>query len=203
MKIIVVTENTTGHNNPASEAFKIESPVIMMKADSSLLKGNKPLFVPDFTSCLSGGLHIVVRISRLGKSIPKRFAYRYYDAVTVGLDVRADDVAEKLSKAGLPWDLAESFDGGTVIGDFLPTNGTVLGERTAALHYNGTPTARNETGQWRWSVDEIIEQTSRIFQLRQGDLLFCGPADTRLPLEIGGHVEASLDGQSLLSFNVR
>ncbi len=203
MKIIVITENNKGNNNQTDGTLNIKCPVVMMKADSSLLKDNKPLFVPDFTSCLTGGLHIVVRISRLGKSIPKRFANRYYDAVTVGLDVRADDIAAQLAQAGQPWDLAESFDGGTVIGSFIPTNGSPLGERTAMLHCDNGMALSNKTEEWQWTVDELIEQASRIFQLRQGDLLFCGPAATRIPLNIGRHVEASIDGQRLLDFNVR
>lgn len=203
MKIIVVTENRKEDNNQTNGTLNIKCPIVMMKADSSLLKDNKPLFVPDFTSCLTGGFHIVVRISRLGKSIPKRFAYRYYDGVTVGLDVRADDIAGQLSRAGQPWDLAESFDGGTIIGSFIPTNGRPLEQTAATLHGKDGITLCNETGSWRWNVDELIEQTSRFFQLRQGDLLFCGPAATRIPLKIGEHIEAAIDSRCLLDFNVR
>lgn len=203
MKIIVVTENRKEDNNQTSGTLNIKCPIVMMKADSSLLKDNKPLFVPDFTSCLTGGFHIVARISRLGKSIPKRFAYRYYDGVTVGLDVRADDVAGQLSRAGQPWDLAESFDGGAIIGSFIPTDGRPLGQTAATLHGKDGTTIYNETGAWRWNIDELIEQTSRFFQLRQGDLLFCGPAATRIPLKIGEHIEAAIGSQRLLDFNVR
>ena len=203
MKIIVVTENRKEGNNQANGTLNIKCPVVMMKADSSLLKDNKPLFVPDFTSRLTGGFHLVVRISRLGKSIPKRFAHRYYDGITVGLDVRADDIAEQLSRAGQPWDLAESFDGGTVIGSFIPADGSPLGKMKATLHSKDGTSLCYETETWLWSVDELIEQTSRIFQLRQGDLLFCGPAATRVPLKIGGHIEAAIGNRCLLDFNVR
>ena len=34
---------------------------------------------------------MVVRICRLGKNISERFAHRYYDAVTVGIDFTARD----------------------------------------------------------------------------------------------------------------
>lgn len=38
---------------------------------------------------------VVVRICRLGKNIAPRFAHRYYDAVTVGIDFTARDLQRK------------------------------------------------------------------------------------------------------------
>lgn len=203
MKIIVVTENVAKCNNAAACALNSQEPIVLLKADSALLKGGKPLFVPDFAERCSAGLHLVVRISRLGKSIPRRFAYRYYDAVTVGLDVRADDLVERLSDAGLPWDAGESFDGSAVIGDFIPLNGPLEGEHTAILLSDGECVLENKMSEWRWQADELIEHLSRYAMLRQGDFLFCGPAAARIPLKIGRHLHAEIDGRGVLDFNIR
>ena len=62
--------------------YKPESPVIFTKADSSLLKDKKPFFIPDDLGQIDYETELVVRICRLGKSIPQRFAHRYYDAVS-------------------------------------------------------------------------------------------------------------------------
>ena len=43
---------------------------------------------------------LVVRICKLGKTIPQRFAHRYYDAVTVGIDFTAREMQKKLREAG-------------------------------------------------------------------------------------------------------
>ena len=58
----------------------------------------------------------MVRICRLGKTIPERFAHRYYDAVTVGIDFTARDLQKKLKEQGLPWELSKSFDGAAALG---------------------------------------------------------------------------------------
>ena len=75
--------------------WKTAEPVIFTKADSALLKDGKPFFVPDFMGRIDHEAEVVVRICRLGKSIPERFAHRYYDAVTLGVDFTARDVQKR------------------------------------------------------------------------------------------------------------
>ena len=95
--------NYMQHNEELhGKVFKPEEPVIFLKADSSLLKDHKPFFIPDFMGRIDYETEIVVRISRLGKGIPERFAHRYYDAVTVGIDFTARDMQAKARKEGLP-----------------------------------------------------------------------------------------------------
>ena len=48
MKILCLGMNYATHNNSAKEALlKTEEPIVFLKADSCLLKGGKPFFVPD------------------------------------------------------------------------------------------------------------------------------------------------------------
>ena len=99
--------------------YKPEAPIIFTKADSALLKDGKPFFIPDFMGRIDYETEVVVRICRLGKSIPDRFAHRYYDALTVGIDFTARDLQEQLRKNGQPWDLCKGFDGSAVIGQWV------------------------------------------------------------------------------------
>lgn len=62
-----------------------EPSAIDLIADSALLMPGRPLFVPDFTDAWSARLYVAYRIVRLGKSIERQFAPRYYDAVTLAL----------------------------------------------------------------------------------------------------------------------
>ena len=82
-----------------------QEPVIFTKADSALLTDGKPCFIPSFTQRCEYETELVVRINHLGRSIPERFAHRYYDEVTVGIDFTARDMQERLRSEGLPWDL--------------------------------------------------------------------------------------------------
>ncbi|MBQ5663782.1 MAG: fumarylacetoacetate hydrolase family protein, partial [Bacteroidaceae bacterium] len=90
MKIIAVGKNYSDHALEFDGTVERPAvPMIFMKPDSSILKNGKPFFLPDFLGCVEYEAEIVVRISNLGKNIPTRFAHRYYDAVTVGIDFTA------------------------------------------------------------------------------------------------------------------
>ena len=56
-----------------------QEPVIFTKADSALLTDGNPFFIPSFTQRCEYETELVVRINHLGRSIPERFAHRYYD----------------------------------------------------------------------------------------------------------------------------
>ena len=89
MKIFAIGMNYTEHNKSLHGTLsKPERPVIFTKADSALLNNGKPFFIPDHLGRIEYETEVVVRISKLGKTIPQRFAHRYYDAVTVGIDIQ-------------------------------------------------------------------------------------------------------------------
>ena len=120
MKIIAVGMNYAAHNKELHHTLEQKEPVIFMKPDSSLLKDGKPFFIPDFSSEIHYETEIVVRINRLGKSIAERFAHRYYDEITVGIDFTARDLQNRLREKGMPWEISKAFDNSAVVGTFVP-----------------------------------------------------------------------------------
>ena len=121
MKIFCLGMNYPQHNKSLHGTFnKPEEPVIFCKTDSALLKNGKPFFIPDDLGRIEYEGELVVRICRLGKSIPVRFAHRYYDALTVGVDFTARELQAKLRAKGLPWELSKGFDGSAAIGEWIP-----------------------------------------------------------------------------------
>ena len=76
---------------------------MVLKGDSCLLNGRKPMFLPDGTSELGVTECVILRVSRLGKEIAPKFASRYYDAVAPGADFIAMDLARKAQEKGEPW----------------------------------------------------------------------------------------------------
>lgn len=95
MKIIAVGMNYALHNKELGHTHENKEPVIFLKPDSAILKDGKPFFIPDFSNEVHYETEVVVRICRLGKNIAPRFAHRYYDAVTVGIDFTARDLQRK------------------------------------------------------------------------------------------------------------
>ena len=113
--------NYAAHNKELHGTLKRpDEPVIFTKADSALLNQGKPFFIPDHLGRIDYETEVVVRICRLGKNIPERFAHRYYDAVTLGIDFTARDLQRKASEAGQPWTICKGFDGSAAIGEWVP-----------------------------------------------------------------------------------
>jgi 2-keto-4-pentenoate hydratase/2-oxohepta-3-ene-1,7-dioic acid hydratase in catechol pathway len=205
MKIFAVGMNYAQHNKELEGALYIpEEPVIFTKADSSLLKDGKPFFVPDHLGRVDYETEMVVRICRLGKSIPEKFAHRYYDAVTVGIDFTARDLQRRLRDAGQPWDLCKGFDGAAAIGEWIPKEKFL---DIQALHFhldiNGKTVQEGCTSDMLFGVDRLISFISQFFTLKTGDMLYTGTPAGVGPVKIDDHLTGYLEDRKVMEFNVK
>ena len=205
MKIIAIGMNYVEHCHElhANEQLPQE-PVIFLKPDSALLKDSKPFFIPDFSKQVDYETELVVRICRLGKNIAPRFAHRYYDAVTVGIDFTARDLQRKFRAEGKPWELSKGFDNSAAIGDFVPVE-RFKDVQNLDLHLDidGNTVQKGNTRDMIFKIDEIIAYVSQFYTLKIGDLLYTGTPVGVGPVSIGNHLEGYLEGEKLLDFYVR
>ena len=205
MKIFGVGMNYLQHTEELDgRAYRPQEPVIFLKADSALLKAGKPFFVPDWASRFDYEAELVVRICRLGKGIPVRFAHRYWDAVTVGIDFTARDTQEKARREGLPWTICKGFDGSAAIGEWrTKTQGANGDTMCFHLDLNGTTVQHGNSADMLFSVDELISYLSRFFTLRTGDLIFTGTPVGIGPVKPGDHLQGFLGDDRVLDFFCR
>ena len=205
MKIFAVGMNYVGYNKSLSEPLlKQDDPVIFTKADSSLLKDRKPFFIPDELGTIEYEAEIVVRVCRLGKSISERFASRYYDAVTVGIDFTARDLLRKLSQQGLPWDMSKSFDGAAVLGEWVSKDKFLDIQRLRFhLDVNGETKQEGCTSDMIYKVDEIISYISRLFTLKTGDLIYTGCPTSGFPVHINDRLEGYIEERKVLDLHCK
>ncbi|MBR3915768.1 MAG: fumarylacetoacetate hydrolase family protein, partial [Bacteroidaceae bacterium] len=178
-------------------------PMIFMKPDSAIIKNGKHFYVPDFMGRIDYEAELVVRICKLGKSIPTRFAYRYYDAVTVGIDFTARDMQRRLIEAGEPWDLSKGFDGSATLGDFRPVEGLDMKNIDFSLTIDDKVVQSANSSQMLFSVDEIIAYISRFCTLKTGDLIFTGTPAGSGPAPIGTRMKGYIGEEKVLDFQIR
>lgn len=205
MKIFGIGMNYIQHNKELDGAlYKTEAPVLFTKADSSLLKSGKPFFVPDFMGRIDYEAELVIRICRLGKNIPQRFAHRYYDAVTTGIDFTARDVQQQLREKGLPWDLSKSFDGAAAIGEWVGKD-KFLDVQALRFHLdiNGQTVQEGCTADMVFGIDEIVAYISQYFTLKTGDVIFTGTPAGVGPVHIDDHLEGYVEERKVLEFNCK
>ena len=204
MKIIAVGKNYAEHALEFDGTVEKPSvPMIFMKPDSAIIKNGKHFYVPDFLGRVDYEAEIVVRINKLGKSIPARFAHRYYDAITVGIDFTARDMQRAFIEAGAPWELSKGFDGSAVLGEFRPVEQYDINDVPFSLTIDDKVVQSASTAQMLFKVDEIIAYISRFCTLKTGDLIFTGTPAGSGPVSIGTHLRGYIGEDKVLEFQVR
>ncbi|MDR1527647.1 MAG: fumarylacetoacetate hydrolase family protein [Dysgonamonadaceae bacterium] len=205
MKIICAGMNYATHNKEMHHTFINQEPVIFMKSDASLLKEGKPFFIPDFSSDMQYEGEIVIKISRLGKNIARRFACRYYEEVSVGIDMTARDLQKKFREKGLPWELSKSFDGSAVVGEFIRLDDLPCDVNHLPFHLdmNGRTVQEGNTAGMLFKTDELIEYVSRFVTLKTGDLIYTGTPAGVGQVHVGDHLQGYIGDKKVLDFHIR
>ena len=175
-----------------------------MKPDTALLKDGKPFLLPDFSDEMHYETEIVVKVNRLGKTIAERFAHRYYDEITVGIDFTARDLQRKQKELGLPWEIAKSFDNSAAIGEFISKSEFEdIQNINFHLDINESTVQQGNTKDMIYSVDRIISYISRFFTLKIGDLIFTGTPAGIGAVNINDHLQGYIEDRKLLDFRVK
>lgn len=174
MKIICVGRNYVEHIVELHNE-RPEEPVLFIKPDTALLGKEFPFVIPDFSQDIHYEAEVVVKITKVGKYINAKFASKYYEQVSLGIDFTARDVQSQLKEKGLPWEKAKAFDNSAFVGDFVAkeTVGS-LDQLGFSLKQNGTVVQQATTDQMIWKIDELIAEISKYFTLKTGDLIFTG-----------------------------
>ena len=203
MKIICVGRNYAAHAKELNNAVE-EEPVIFMKPETALIAPRMPFFYPDFSNDVHFETEVVIRIAKTGKNISEKFAHRYYDAVTLGIDFTARDLQQKLKTKGLPWERAKAFDGSAPVGEFIALDKLPsLNSLRFKMHQNGELKQDGNTADMIFSVDHIISFVSSYFTLKKGDLIFTGTPAGVGPVQKGDELNAELEGIHVLNVRIR
>ena len=203
MKIICVGRNYAEHakelNNPVND-----NPVIFLKPETAQLQRRQPFFLPDFSSEIHHEAEIVVKICKLGKNIQEKFAHKYYEEVSIGIDFTARDLQASLKAKGLPWELAKAFDASAPVGEFIPKSELEsVGNIVFSLKKNGELVQSGTTADMIFSIDHIISFVSRYFTLKKGDLIFTGTPKGVGPVTKGDILEGYIGEKHLLTVKIR
>jgi 2-keto-4-pentenoate hydratase/2-oxohepta-3-ene-1,7-dioic acid hydratase in catechol pathway len=203
MKIIAIGRNYADHIAELANE-RPAAPVVFLKPDTAILKNNAPFYHPDFSNDIHHELEIILRISREGKYIDKKFAPNYYDKIGLGIDFTARDLQNQLKAKGLPWEIAKGFNGSAPISDFLPKeNFANLKDLNFSLSVNGQIRQQGNSKFMIWDFDEIIAYVSQFFTLKVGDIIFTGTPAGVAAVKIGDRLEAFLEQEKMLDFEVK
>lgn len=204
MKIICIGMNYLNHIKELN-LQKPEEPVFFFKPDSTLLQKNSPFYYPDFSQKVDYECELVVKINRLGKSIPERYAKNYYNEIALGLDMTCRDIQEKEMALSLPWSLSKAFDYSAPLSKFtdLSKTGKDIQDLNFKLLKNGELVQKTNTSDMLFSVDKIIAYLSIYMTLKIGDIIFTGTPSGVGQVKIGDTLEAFLEDKSVLKCDIK
>ncbi len=203
MKLICIGRNYAKHIEELNNE-KPSEPVIFLKPDSAILLKQQPFVIPPFSNDIHHEIEIIVKISKVGKYIDTKFAHKYYDEISVGIDFTARDLQEKLKAKGLPWEKAKAFDGSAVIGDFVPkTQFETVDNINFHLTKNDATVQNSNSTLMLHKIDELIAYASQFFTLKIGDIIFTGTPEGVAAVAENDVLEGFLENQKLFRVVVK
>jgi 2-keto-4-pentenoate hydratase/2-oxohepta-3-ene-1,7-dioic acid hydratase in catechol pathway len=203
MKIICIGRNYAAHIEELKNE-KPGQPVVFLKPDTALLKGEAPFFYPDFSTNIHHEIELVLKISKEGKYIQPQFAHRYFEEIGLGIDFTARDLQDQCKAKGLPWEIAKAFNGSAPIGNFKPVS--ELGDLKNIdfhLEINGEVKQKGNTSLMLFDFATIISYVSQFFTLKKGDLIYTGTPAGVGPVQTGDQLIGFIGNQKMLHVEVK
>ncbi|MEO6833391.1 MAG: fumarylacetoacetate hydrolase family protein, partial [Chitinophagaceae bacterium] len=171
---------------------------------NALLLPGRAFYYPEFSKDIHYEAELVLKICKNGKHIAEKFAWKYYQQITVGIDFTARDLQQEQKKKGLPWEIAKAFDDSAVVGRFIDIpEGKNIQDYRFELKQNDATVQRGFAGDMIHTVDSLVAYISTFFTLNTGDLIFTGTPAGVGPVAIGDTLEAYLEGDSVLKFSIK
>ena len=203
MKIICIGRNYPQHAEELSNK-KPESPLIFIKPDTAILQRGLPFYIPPFSNQIHHEVEVLVRINRIGKYIEEKYAHKYYQEIGLGIDFTARDLQKNLKEKGLPWEKAKAFDGSALIGSWYNKNNfSDLNQLDFELVKNSETVQEGNTSQMLWSIDTLINEVSRFFTLKIGDVIFTGTPAGVGPVVVNDVLEGYLEGKKAFTLKIK
>jgi 2-keto-4-pentenoate hydratase/2-oxohepta-3-ene-1,7-dioic acid hydratase in catechol pathway len=166
-----------------------EQPVIFMKPDSALIKGEE-MKLQRFMQDLHFEGELVFRVA---EDIPigaKKFPVLWWSAVTVGIDFTERAIQSSLKQRGLPWELSKAFDGSAALGKWLPRPTVpAMDSWEFSLMVNRKVRQQGSPIQMVHDPESLAKFINGFFALRKGDMIFTGTPAGVGPVKAGDVLE--------------
>jgi acylpyruvate hydrolase len=202
MKILCVGRNYAEHAKELKNEIP-DKPIIFMKPATAILKDDKDFYLPEFSKEVHYEVELVIKISKNGKHIVKRFAKDYYDEISLGIDVTARDLQAELKSKGHPWEIAKAFDNSAILGTFINKTDYNLDNLNFSLKKNNEVVQTGNTKDMLFDIDDIIVYSSQFFRLQMGDLIYTGTPAGVGKMNIGDIFEGFVEEKKLFLTEIK
>jgi 2-keto-4-pentenoate hydratase/2-oxohepta-3-ene-1,7-dioic acid hydratase in catechol pathway len=204
MKIICIGRNYAQHAKELGNEIPSE-PVIFLKPETALIPKGHPFYYPAHSEDVHYEVELVVRIERVGKHIEEKFAPRYYSSIGLGVDFTARDIQQECKAKGLPWEKAKAWDHSAPLGEEFISVEELKGVNDIpfSLKLNGEVVQQGNSSEMLFSIDRIIQEVSKYFTLKIGDLIYTGTPAGVGPIAVGDELVGQIGDKEMFRFTVK
>jgi 2-keto-4-pentenoate hydratase/2-oxohepta-3-ene-1,7-dioic acid hydratase in catechol pathway len=201
MRIFCLEQNYVSNKQEQLNGV-IKTPLIFTKPYNALLTEGT-FFYPEFANELYCGCELVLRISKNGKNIDENMASNFYDSLTVGINFIAfDNDADSLDEE-LFWQKTKAWNNSSVIGKWLPANDFTNKQNiNFCLYKNREMVQLCNSNLMIYNCSKLISLISNSYILSTGDLIFTGTQVNIGGLLPGDKLEAFIEDDSQLEFEI-
>jgi 5-carboxymethyl-2-hydroxymuconate isomerase len=190
-RIFCIGRNYADHAKELANEVPVR-PVIFMKPATSLVWPGIDVHFPAHGHDLQHEVELVVEIGRDGRLEVSGDASSFIRSYSVGIDLTLRDVQKEMKSGCLPWEIAKAFDQSALIGDLVPCQSLdTLSALSFSCSVNGELRQSGHSGAMIFPVDQLLVAISKVWMLRQGDLVYTGTPSGVGPLRIGDVVSVS------------
>src|ERR1700749_2319514 len=153
---------------------------------------------PSLTKNYHHEVELVAALKSGGTNIPAEKALDHVFGYAVGLDMTRRDLQNGMAAEKKPWEVGKSFDHSAVISYLHPADKVGHPDKGAIwLKVNGSVKQSSDLSKMIWNVAEQVSHLSKYFELKAGDIIYCGTPENVGPVVPGdvmtGHVDGSYD----------
>lgn len=191
MKIIAVT--------PPGRQETWQSFVI---GDSAIIRNDKPFFLPDFAEKFTARAALAIKVTRLGKTVARRYAHRYCTEIAAAVTVTPRGIHEPQQVPQFSA-LATAFDGALLLGDFIEVGKSDINSALVSTECNGVSVTHPSPATAGILYEELVETLSRHFTLKMGDLIVIITGNDEQVLKAGQTLNAKINNMPNLTIRIK
>ena len=198
MKIICFGRNYTSHAKELNNEI-LKKPFFFIKPDTSLLRTDK-FYLPSFSNNINYEVELAIKINKIGKSIHKKFAHKYYNEISLGIDFTARDLQNDCKNKKLPWDISKSFDYSTPIGKWFEKS--ELSSLEFKLLKNNKIVQKGNPDKMIFKIDELIQYLTNYITVKKGDIILTGTPSGVGKIFKGDRLVVYLDNKKTIEIDI-
>jgi fumarylpyruvate hydrolase len=199
-RILCVGRNYAAHRREMGGDDR-DPPFFFAKPADAVVESGSAIAYPSSTSDLHHEVELVAALGAGGADIAVEDALSLVFGYAVGVDLTRRDLQAAARAKGQPWDSAKGFDDAAPIGAIRRWEGAAPQGRIR-LAVNGETRQDALVSDMIWNVAEVISQSSRLWRLAPGDLIYTGTPEGVGPLVRGDAVAADIEGVGELAFRI-